>query len=42
MIDLAPDERLVGMARAEREEDKDGDDQDVIEDAPEEIPEEEA
>jgi DNA gyrase subunit A len=37
LIDLAPEERLVGMARAEREEGKDGEDQDRLEDIPEEI-----
>jgi DNA gyrase subunit A len=37
LIDLAPEERLVGMARAEREEEKEGDDQDLLEDIPEEM-----
>jgi DNA gyrase subunit A len=30
LIDLAPEERLVGMARAEREEEKEGDDEDLL------------
>jgi len=38
LIDLAPDERLVGMARAEREEEKEGEDQEIIEDIAEDIP----
>ncbi|MFH1080590.1 MAG: DNA gyrase subunit A [Pseudomonadota bacterium] len=37
LIDLEPEERLVGMARAEREEEKEGDDQDFLEDIPEEM-----
>jgi DNA gyrase subunit A len=41
LIDLAPEERLVGMARAEREEEKEGDDQDFPDDIQEEIPEDE-
>jgi DNA gyrase subunit A len=38
LIDLAPEERLVGMARAEREEDKEIEDIDIIDDITEEIP----
>lgn len=30
LIDLAPEERLVGMARAEREEEKEGDDEELL------------
>ncbi len=41
LIDLEPEERLVGMARAEREEERDGDDQDFLDDVQEEIPEDE-
>jgi len=41
LIDLAPEERLVGMARAEREEEKEGDDQDFPDDIQEEISEDE-
>jgi Type IIA topoisomerase (DNA gyrase/topo II, topoisomerase IV), A subunit len=41
LIDLAPEERLVGMARAEREEEKEGDDQEFLDDVQEEIPEDE-
>jgi DNA gyrase subunit A len=48
LIDLAPEERLVGLARAEREEEsessclsKEGDEQDFLDDSPEEIPEDE-
>jgi DNA gyrase subunit A len=41
LIDLAPEERLVGMARAEREDEKEGDDQGFPDDFQEEIPEDE-
>ncbi|MDO9558792.1 MAG: DNA gyrase subunit A [Syntrophales bacterium] len=41
MIDLAPEERLVGMARAEREEEREGEDQDFLDDVQEEISEDE-
>ena len=37
LIDLAPEERLVGMARAEREEEKEGEDQDLLDDVQEEM-----
>jgi len=38
LIDLAPEERLVGMARAEREDEKEGDDIDIIDDIMEDMP----
>jgi DNA gyrase subunit A len=34
LIDLAPEERLVGMARAEREEEREGEEQDFLEEEP--------
>ena len=40
LIDLAPEERLVGLARAEREEEKD--EEDALDETPEEMPEEDA
>jgi DNA gyrase subunit A len=38
LIDLAPEERLVGMARAEREEEKEGEDNEIAEDIAEDMP----
>jgi DNA gyrase subunit A len=38
LIDLAPEERLVGMARAEREDEKEGEDIDIIDDIMEDMP----
>ncbi len=38
MIDLAPEERLVGMARAEREEEREGEDIEFVDDIAEDIP----
>jgi DNA gyrase subunit A len=38
LIDLAPEERLVGMARAEREDEKEGEDTDIIDDIMEDMP----
>ncbi len=40
LIDLAPEERLVGLARAEREEEKD--EGEALDETPEEMPEEDA
>jgi len=41
LIDLAPEERLVGMARAEREEEKEDEDQGVLDELPEDSPDSE-
>jgi DNA gyrase subunit A len=42
LIDLEPEERLVGLARAEREEEKEGEDQEILEDIPEDMPDDES